>query len=95
MIELEVTLVFLTTIFFTLIWIMRNFKIFWGILSSASWMTVGMMWLVITPMESHYSIALFFWIVGFLFLVIVIVQYINRLKVKRGYREPDGEDWGL
>lgn len=88
MIELEIALVFYTSLFFTLLYVWKEHPLF-GVLTFGSWFSLGMMWLVIVPMETAYGFAFFFQGVGVLFLVVVIYQYLSHADVREGRGEPE------
>lgn len=82
MIELELFIVFYTTVFFTLIYVIWK-ELLFGIISFGGWLAMGMMWFFINPMDTGYTIALFFHGIGILFLLTVIVQYLRKLDLDR------------
>jgi hypothetical protein len=91
MIDLEIPLVFYTALFFTLLYIWKQEPLF-GVLTFGGWFSLGMMWLLIKPMETAYAFAFFFQGVGVLFLVAVIVQYISHTDMREGRSEEEEND---
>jgi len=87
-IELEVALVFYAALFFTLLYVWKEHPLF-GVLTFGCWFSLGLMWLVIVPMETAYAFAFLFQGIGVLFLIIVIIQYLQHLNVQKGYGEED------
>lgn len=82
-------IVFYTTCFFTLIYIIKK-AIVYGVITFGGWMALGLMWLLINPMDTGYAVALLFNGIGILFLITVIVQLFQELEFrKRGYEESD------
>jgi len=85
MIDLEITIVFLSALFFTLLFVGSKETLF-GILTFASWLVTGFLWLFLAkepPSYSTYAVALFFNIVAILFLLWTIVEYLYKLRLKK------------
>ena len=87
MIELELFIVFFTSIFFTLLYLGKR-ELVWGIITFGAWLTTSFMWTMINPMSTTYSIALFFQGIAFIFLLMVVIQLLGNLR-SRGREESD------
>jgi hypothetical protein len=91
-IELEIMLVFLAAIFFTLLYLLSE-RIEYGILTFICWQTTALMWLFISPMSSGYTVAFIWQAVALIFLVLIMLQLLSRLGVIT-FGDPDAkEEW--
>lgn len=94
MIELELTLVFLASCFFSILYVViregqQQLPVLWfGIIAYAGWQAVALMWIFITPMESAYAVAIFFQVIAFMFLLHVMVSLFRRLRLEN-YEESE------
>lgn len=95
MIGLEAQIVFWTSCFFTVIYILKQHYA-WGILSFTCWFTLGWLWLILVaePMQGSaniyatYAVALLFHAIGFLFLLLSLAQIFRSLNPAK-YEESD------
>ena len=86
---IQMSLVFCTAMFFTSFYLSTK-EVVWGILSFGAWFITSLMWTTITPIPGTYSVALFFQGIGFIFLLMVIIQLLRSIG-KRNY-EPSELD---
>lgn len=78
-IELEAFLVFFSAIFFTLIYLGKREPL-WGVITYGCWQVTAFMWINIVPIESTYSVALFFQGIAIMFLLMTVLQWLNAFK---------------
>lgn len=89
-IQIEIGLVFATAIFFSVVFFLKPHYVF-GFLTWLCWLTVGMMWLLITPIASSPVIAFLFEGVAWVFFLISFIQLIYSIRVKRGSIDEESE----
>lgn len=88
MIDLEIAIVFFTSMFFTIIWLVTLTSYF-AVVAGVCWNVVGFMWLFIAPMESGYAIGLLFHGVGIILIVFGLLQVIQSIRIRQGSVEPE------
>jgi len=88
LIELEIMIVFLACLFFTLLYIL-TIEILFGVITFGLWFAFGLIWILISPMSTSYAFGFLFQGVGILFLVTVIYQYLRHLDLQKGYEEEE------
>ena len=103
MIGVEAQIVFGASTLFTLLYVFseQDYKRFWGILCSAAWIFLGVLWIFLAqePMEGSaitydtIVFSMFFVGVGILFISLVIMQWIGELREKR--LGDTGDSWRL
>lgn len=89
MIELELSIVLLMSLFSTALYLPRK-ELVWGIIAFGCWQVTAFLWVLISPMSSTYSIAFLFQAIAIIILITIIIQLLLKLKMK-GY-EPSELD---
>lgn len=91
MTELEVMIVFFTTLFFTLLYLLKK-EVMYGFFVFPMWWIMGLVWLLIDPTgtSSAWSISWVFHAIGWVFLILVMAQIYDMWRLKRrGYEESE------